>query len=103
MQQRPEIQAMQNEVTAAEKFGRAEHDLWWPTVNASGVVGQAPARDDRIPSWYGGVGGENKNSPLYRLPFFFRRQKTPPRKEKKSKKEEENEKKQAPAGVSLLL
>jgi outer membrane protein len=56
MQQRPEIQAMRNEVTAAEKFGRSEHDLWWPTVNATGVVGQAPVRDDHIPSWYGGVG-----------------------------------------------
>src|SRR5260370_7387514 len=57
MQQPPEIQSMRNEVTSAEKFGRAEHDLWWPTINASGVVGQAPARDDRIPSWYGGFGG----------------------------------------------
>src|SRR5258708_32620265 len=66
MQQRPEIQAMQNEVTAAEKFGRAEHDLWWPTVNASGVVGQAPARDDRIPSWDDGVGVDNHSTLLQR-------------------------------------
>ena len=64
MQQRPEIQAMQNEVIAAEKFGRSEHDLWWPTINASGVVGQAPVRDDHIPSWYGGV-GVNINIPVF--------------------------------------
>jgi len=75
MQQRPEIQAMQNEVTAAEKFGRAEHDLWWPTVNASGVVGQAPARDDRIPSWYGGV-GVNINIPVFNGFLFNARAKS---------------------------
>jgi len=64
MQMRPEVQALQHEVTSAEKFGRAEHDLWWPTVNAIGVVGQAPARDDHIPSWYGGV-GVNINIPVF--------------------------------------
>ena len=75
MQQRPEIQAMQNEVTAAEKFGRSEHDLWWPTVNAAGVVGQAPARDDHIPSWYGGV-GVNINIPVFNGFLFNARAKS---------------------------
>src|SRR5260370_24077654 len=70
MQHRPEIQAIQNEVTAAEKFGRAEHDLWWPTVHASAPLGHAPARDDRIPSWYGGVGVDIDNPPLYGFPFY---------------------------------
>lgn len=64
MQQRPEIQAMRNEVIAAEKFGRSEHDLWWPTVNAVGVVGQAPVRNDQIPSWYGAM-GVNINIPVF--------------------------------------
>jgi outer membrane protein len=75
MQQRPEIQAMRNEVTAAEKFGRSEHDLWWPTVNAAGVVGQAPARDDHIPSWYGGV-GVNINIPVFNGFLFNARAKS---------------------------
>jgi outer membrane protein len=75
MQQRPEIQAMLNEVTAAEKFGRSEHDLWWPTVNAAGVVGQAPARDDHIPSWYGGV-GVNINIPVFNGFLFNARAKS---------------------------
>jgi outer membrane protein len=74
-QQRPEIQAMQNEVTAAEKFGRSEHDLWWPTVNATGVVGQAPVRDDHIPSWYGGV-GVNINIPVFNGFLFNARAKS---------------------------
>ena len=75
MQLRPEIQAMQNEVTAAEKFGRSEHDLWWPTVNATGVVGQAPVRDDHIPSWYGGV-GVNINIPVFNGFLFNARAKS---------------------------
>jgi outer membrane protein len=75
IQQRPEIQAMQNEVTAAEKFGRSEHDLWWPTVNAAGVLGQAPARDDHIPSWYGAV-GVNINIPVFNGFLFNARAKS---------------------------
>ena len=27
-----------------------------PTISAIGVVGEAPVRDDRIPSWYGAAG-----------------------------------------------
>jgi outer membrane protein len=75
MQQRPEVQAMQNEVIAAEKFGRSEHDLWWPTVSATGVVGQAPVRDDHIPSWYGGV-GVNINIPVFNGFLFNARAKS---------------------------
>ncbi len=64
LQQRPEIKALQYEVDSARKFGSAEHDLWRPTVNALGVVGQAPVRDDHIPSWYGAV-GVNINIPVF--------------------------------------
>jgi outer membrane protein len=56
MQMRPEILSLQNEVTAAEKFGRAEHDLWWPTISGLGVVGAAPIRDPNISSRYGAAG-----------------------------------------------
>jgi outer membrane protein len=75
MQQRPEIQAMRNEVIAAEKFGRSEHDLWWPTVNAVGVVGQAPVRNDQIPSWYGAM-GVNINIPVFNGFLFNARAKS---------------------------
>ncbi|HEV2196011.1 MAG TPA: TolC family protein, partial [Candidatus Acidoferrum sp.] len=64
LQQRPEIKALQFEVESAQKFGSAEHDLWRPTVNALGVVGEAPVRDDHIPNWYGAV-GVNINIPLF--------------------------------------
>ena len=64
LQQRPEIQALQLDVQSAQKFGSAEHDLWRPTVQALGTVGQAPVRDNHIPSWYGAV-GVNINIPVF--------------------------------------
>jgi outer membrane protein len=64
LKQRPEIQALQFEVESAQKFGNAEHDLWRPTVNALGVVGQAPVRDNHIANWYGAV-GVNINLPVF--------------------------------------
>jgi outer membrane protein len=64
MQQRPEIKALQFEVESAQKFSSAEHDLWRPSVNALGVVGEAPVRDNHIPNWYGAV-GVNINIPVF--------------------------------------
>jgi outer membrane protein len=64
LQQRPEVLALQDQVRAAQKFGSAEHDLWRPTVNALGVVGEAPVRDNHIPNWYGAV-GVNINIPVF--------------------------------------
>jgi outer membrane protein len=61
---RPEVRSLRNEVLSAEKFGRAEHDLWWPTVSAMGVVGGAPVRDPNITSWYGAA-GVNVNIPVF--------------------------------------
>jgi outer membrane protein len=75
MQLRPEILALRNEVTAAEKFGRAEHDLWWPTVSALGVVGGAPVRDSNLTSWYG-AGGVNINIPVFNGFLFNARAKS---------------------------
>jgi outer membrane protein len=62
--QRPEIRALEDQVTAATKFSKAEHDLWWPTVSANGVVGAAPIRNDNITNWYGAA-GVNINIPVF--------------------------------------
>jgi outer membrane protein len=75
LQQRPEVAALQNEVEAAQKFGSAEHDLWRPTVNALGVVGEAPVRDNQIQNWYGAV-GVNINIPVFNGFLFNARAKT---------------------------
>jgi outer membrane protein len=64
LQQRPEIKALQFQLESAQKFGSAEHDLWRPTVDALGVVGEAPVRDNHIPNWYGAV-GVNINIPIF--------------------------------------
>jgi outer membrane protein len=64
LQRRPEIKALQFNVESAQKFSSAEHDLWRPTVNALGVVGEAPVRDNHIPNWYGAV-GVNVNIPVF--------------------------------------
>jgi outer membrane protein len=75
LQQRPEIRALQEAVTAAMKFSKAERDLWWPTVNATGVVGQAPVRDEHISSWYGAA-GVNINVPVFNGFLFNARAKS---------------------------
>jgi outer membrane protein len=75
LQARPEVLALENEVSSAEKFGKAEHDLWWPTIGAAGVVGQAPVRDDHIPAWYGAV-GVNINVPVFNGFLFNARAKS---------------------------
>jgi outer membrane protein len=75
LNQRPEVQALEDEVTAATKFSKAEHDLWWPTVSASGVVGAAPIRNDNISNWYGAA-GVNINIPVFNGFLFNARAKS---------------------------
>ena len=75
LKQRPEIQALQFQVQSAQKFASAEHDLKRPTVNALGVVGQAPVRPDTLSSWYGVV-GVNVNIPVFNGFLFDARAKS---------------------------
>ena len=73
--QRPEVLALRSEVQGAEKFGRAEHDLWLPNVSALGAVGLAPVRDNHISSWYGAA-GVNVSIPVFTGFLFNARAKT---------------------------
>jgi outer membrane protein len=75
LSQRPEVQSLQDEVSAAQKFGKAEHELWRPTVSALGVVGLAPARDDHVTSWYGAA-GVNVSVPVFNGFLFNARAKS---------------------------
>jgi outer membrane protein len=75
LRQRPEMLALQDQVTSAEKFARAEHDLWMPTVSALGTVGVAPVRDNHLPNWYGAVGA-NINIPVFNGFLYSARAKT---------------------------
>jgi outer membrane protein len=72
---RPEVRSLRDDVLAAEKFSRAEHDLWWPTVAAMGTVGGAPVRDPNITSWYGAA-GVNVNIPVFNGFLFNARSKS---------------------------
>jgi outer membrane protein len=64
LRQRPEVLALQEQVTAAEKFAHAEHDLWRPTITAVGTAGEVPVRNPSLPNWYGAV-GVNVNIPVF--------------------------------------
>jgi outer membrane protein len=72
---RPEVRGLKDEVAAAEKFGHAEHDLFFPTVEGLGTVGQAPIRNSNIPSWYGAA-GVNVNIPIFNGFLFSARAKS---------------------------
>jgi outer membrane protein len=61
---RPEILALGFEYRSNQKFQRAEHDLFLPTIQAVGVVGDTPVRDPVLSSWYGAV-GVNIGIPLF--------------------------------------
>jgi outer membrane protein len=65
MQSRPDLAALNEQFEASEKYSKAEHELWRPTISALGAVGGAPVRSDSInSSWYGAA-GVNINVPLF--------------------------------------
>jgi outer membrane protein len=53
---RPEMLALGFQYQSAQKFQAAEHDLFFPTIQAVGVVGDTPVRNPVLSSWYGAVG-----------------------------------------------
>jgi outer membrane protein len=61
---RPEILALGFQYQSAQKFQSAEHDLFFPTIEAVGVVGDTPVRNPLLSSWYGAV-GVNIGIPLF--------------------------------------
>jgi len=73
LQQRPDLQALNYDQQAAEKFRRAQRDLLFPTISALGMGGGSPVRPDCfggcfpnyfISSWYGAI-GVNMNVPIF--------------------------------------
>ncbi len=62
---RPDLAALNDNLSAAKHFSTAEHDLWMPTVSALAAVGGTPVRADQIQSnWYGAAGA-NISIPLF--------------------------------------
>jgi outer membrane protein len=73
LQQRPDLQALNYDQQAAEKFRRAQRDQLFPTFSALGLAGGTPVRPDCIggcfpnyftSSWYGAIGG-NVSIPIF--------------------------------------
>ena len=61
---RPEILALDFQYQSAQKFQSAEHDLFYPTIEAVGVLGDTPVRNPVLSNWYGAV-GVNVGIPLF--------------------------------------
>jgi outer membrane protein len=73
LQQRPDLQALNYDQQAADKFRRAQRDLLFPTISALGMAGGTPVRPDCfggcfpnyfISSWYGAA-GVNMSIPIF--------------------------------------
>ena len=73
LQQRPDLQALSYGQQAAEKFRRAQRDLFFPTISALGIAGGTPVRPDCyggcfpnyfVSPWYGAI-GVNMSIPIF--------------------------------------
>ncbi|WP_420236104.1 TolC family protein [Telmatobacter bradus] len=66
MQDRPDLQSLKYSEQAAQKFSKAQHEQFLPTISAMGVVGGSPVGSSQYftTDWYGAVGG-NVSIPLF--------------------------------------
>jgi outer membrane protein len=70
---RPELRDLRLEESAAERFVKAEHALYYPSVGLVGTAGFAPAAFETVPGRYGAV-GVNLNLPIFNGGLFKARQ-----------------------------
>ncbi len=70
---RPEIQSLDFQAQSAKKFQTAERDLFFPIIEALGVVGDTPVRNPAVSSWYGAV-GVNVEIPVFNGFLFSARE-----------------------------
>jgi outer membrane protein len=73
MQNRPDLKNLQLLQAAAERFTRAEHDLYYPTVSALAAAGGVPAGVSQIPGHYAAA-GINVNIPVLNGGLFKARE-----------------------------
>ena len=66
---RPDLQAFRSEQQSAERQVAADKALWFPTIQAFGAAGFAPAAEDPVRSRYGAV-GVNVNVPIFNGGLF---------------------------------
>jgi outer membrane protein len=73
IQNRPELKDLRLEQDAAERFVKAEHSLFYPTIAALGTAGYVPAGEQAIPGTYGAA-GVNVSIPIFNGGLFKARQ-----------------------------
>ena len=73
MADRPELADLRLQESAAQRFARAEHELYYPSVGVVGTAGFAPAGYDTVPGRYGAI-GLNVNIPIFNGGLFKARQ-----------------------------
>jgi outer membrane protein len=73
IQNRPELKDLRLEQDAAERFVKAEHSLFYPTISALGTAGFVPAGEEAIPGRYGAA-GVNVTIPIFNSGLFKARQ-----------------------------
>jgi outer membrane protein len=66
LQNRPDLQSLQFTEQAAQKYSRAQHDQFFPTLTAAAVVGATPVGSSQYfnSNWYGAA-GLNLNIPIF--------------------------------------
>lgn len=64
-QSRPDLAALNEQQQSAERYRKAEHELWRPTISALADAGGAPVRSDAITSSWYGAAGVNINIPVF--------------------------------------
>jgi outer membrane protein len=72
-QNRPELKELRLQQSAAERFARAEHALFYPSVGLLGTAGFVPAGEAAIPGRYGAI-GMNIAIPIFNGGLFRARQ-----------------------------
>lgn len=56
IQNRPELKDLRFQQSAADRFARAEHDLYYPSVGVVGTAGLVPTGYVGVPGRYGAIG-----------------------------------------------
>jgi outer membrane protein len=73
IQNRPELKSLRLRRSAAQRFIRAEHALYYPSVGLVGAAGFSPAGEDQVPGRYGAI-GLNITIPVFNGGLFHARQ-----------------------------
>jgi outer membrane protein len=73
VQNRPELKDLRLEQSAAERFTKAEHALYYPSIGVVGTAGFVPTGYETIPGRYGAI-GMNVTIPIFNGGLFKARQ-----------------------------